>query len=102
MSFTIFATAHDTVEDENEGRKLHFMLAVTMFSISICVKYSILFVVIFMVVCLLFDSSSAIQISLSRPLVFSHGAAIAPLQYSREYLLNLQYGHNNIASESRI
>ena len=43
---------------------------------------------------LLFDSSSTMQVSPSRPLVFSHGAAIAPLQYSREYLLNLQYGPN--------
>jgi len=43
---------------------------------------------------LLFDSSSAIQVSLSQPLVFSLGTAIAPLQYSREYLLNLQYGPN--------
>ena len=34
------------------------------------------------------------QRSLSRPLVFSHGTAIATLQYSREYLLNLQYRPN--------
>ena len=46
-------------------------------------------------VCLLLDPTSAIEASPSAPLVFfCHGAAIAPLQYSREYLLNLQYGPN--------
>ena len=46
--------------------------------------------------CLLFDSSSSIQVSLIRPLAFSHGGDIAPLHYSREYLLNLQHEPNTL------
>jgi len=57
-------------------------------SISMLVKSSRLFVVTCMAVCLLFHSASAIHVSPCRPLVFCHSTAIAPLQYSREYLLN--------------
>ena len=67
-----------------------------MFSIRMCVKSSRLAAVVFMVMCLLLDSSSTIQVSPSRPLVFSQGAAIAPHHYSREYLLNLQYEPNTM------
>ena len=73
------------------------MLVDTMFSKNMCVRYSRVFVVICTAVCLLLDPTSATEASPrpSAPLVFfCHGAAIAPLQYSREYLLNLQYGPN--------
>ena len=50
---------------------------------GLSLKSSRLVAVMFMVVCLLFESSLSIQVSPSRPLAFSHGAAIAPLHYSR-------------------
>ena len=51
--------------------------------------------VIYTALCLLLDPTSAIEASPIVPLVFfCYGAALAPLQYTREYLLNLQYGPN--------